>query len=178
MTEVLLERAAPFFVGVIVKPSQEKVQEGNETVKRVLMLVLTIAFLLSACVPEKGIQVREAWARPAPQGENGAIYFVIENHSSETHEMTGVASDIAEAVEMHESRMSGDVMEMQQLESVSLGQGKEVVFEPGGLHIMLIRLRRELKVGDEIEITLQFKNFEDLNVTVPVRDTPAPGEVH
>jgi periplasmic copper chaperone A len=142
------------------------------------MLVLTIAFLLSACGPEKGIQVREAWARPGPQGENGAIYFVIENHSSETHELTGVTSDIAEAVEMHESRMSGDVMQMQQLASVSLGPGMEVIFEPGGLHLMLIGLRRELKAGDEIELTLQFRNFEDIKVMVPVRDTPAPEEGH
>ena len=146
--------------------------------KRILVLVLAIALGLSACSAEEGIEVNDAWARPAPQGENGAIYLAIHNHSSETQEMVGATSEVAEAVEMHESQMSGDVMQMHQLESVSLGPGAEVVFEPGGLHIMLVGLRKELRVGDEIEVTLQFKSFEDITVSVPVTEGPIHEENH
>jgi copper(I)-binding protein len=98
------------------------------------------------------------------------VYFLIENHSSETHEMVAAVSDIAEAVEIHESKMSGDVMQMNQLESVSLEPGADVMFEPGGLHIMLVGLQQDLQAGDEIEITLQFRDFEDLTVQVPVQE--------
>lgn len=142
---------------------------------RILVSILGIAFLLSSCAAPQaeGIEVRDAWARPAAQGGNGAIYFVIENHSSETQEMIGVAAEIAEAVEMHESQMSGDVMQMHQLEVISLGPGEEVTFAPGGLHIMLIGLKQDLKHGDEIEIRLDFANHQDIQVTVPVQDTPA-----
>lgn len=73
---------------------------------------------------------------------------------------------------MHESTMSGDVMEMHQLQSVPLNAGEDVIFEPGGLHIMLIGLKQDLKPGEEFEITLQFKNSEDLKVSVTVQDTP------
>jgi len=52
-----------------------------ETVKRILVLVLVTLFLLSACSAAKGIEISEAWARPAAQGENGAIYFVIHNNA-------------------------------------------------------------------------------------------------
>jgi copper(I)-binding protein len=147
-------------------------------VNQTLVSVLAILFLLSGCAApaKEGIEVRDAWARPAAQGENGAVYFVI--RSSEPDEITGISSDVAEAAEMHESMMNGDVMEMHQLQSVPLGAGKQVTFEPGGLHIMLIDLKQDLKTGDEIEITLQFKNHEDLNVNVPVRDTPASRENH
>ena len=138
--------------------------------KRILVFVLSLALSLSACSPESGIFVQGAWARPARQGENGAVYFSIENHSSETHEMVAAVSDIAEAVEIHESKMSGDVMQMHQLESVSLGPGAEVMFEPGGLHIMLVGLKQDLHSGDEIEITLQFRDFEELTVQVPVQE--------
>jgi len=142
-------------------------------VKRILPSVLTIVSLLCGCAAPatEGVEVRDAWARPAAQGGNGAVYFVI--HSSEADEIIGVSSDVAEALEMHESRMSGDVMEMHQLESVPLGAGEEVKFEPGGLHIMLIGLKRDLKLGDEFEITLHFKNYQDIQLRVPVRDTPA-----
>jgi copper(I)-binding protein len=144
------------------------------------VIVLALATLFSGCAApgSGGVEVREAWIRPGAQGANGAVYFTIENHSSETQELIGAASDSADAVEIHESKMSGDVMEMHQLESVPLAPGAEVKFEPGGLHIMLIGLKKELKNGDEIGITLQFKNLEDRIVQVPVRDAPADEGSH
>jgi copper(I)-binding protein len=110
--------------------------------------------------------------RPAAQGENGAVYFVIHNRGPQDT-LTGVSSDAAEAVEMHESMMSGDVMQMQPIDAVPLERSTEVRFEPGGLHVMLVGLKKDLRVGDEVEITLHFTNFEDLNVMVPVSDMPA-----
>lgn len=134
--------------------------------------------LLSGCGAEKGMEVHEAWMRPVAKGENGAVYFVIHNHAREADELTGVSSDSAVAAEIHESKMNGDVMEMHQLESVPLEAFAEVKFGPGKLHLMLVDMKKDLNVGDETEITLHFKNFEDINVRVPVRDTPAPEEDH
>ena len=146
--------------------------------KRIFILVLATALLLSACGAEKGMEVHEIWMRPALQGENSAIYFVIHNHSSKADELIGASSESAAAIEMHESKMNGDVMEMRQLESVPLEAYAEVKFEPGGLHLMLVDMKKDLQAGDEIELTLHFKNFEDINVRVPVRDTPVPEEDH
>jgi periplasmic copper chaperone A len=149
-------------------------------VKGILVVVLALASLLSGCAApgSRGVEVREAWARPAAQGGNGAVYFTIENQSSEADELIGVASDIAQAMEIHESKMNGDVMEMRQLESVPLGPGAEVKFEPGGLHVMLIGLRQDLQAGDEIEITLHFKKHPDASVTVPIQDASASTAHH
>jgi copper(I)-binding protein len=145
-------------------------------VKQILILTFMLVFCLAACGSEGGIEVREAWMRPAGQGENGAIYFVIYNRSSSADALSGVSSDVAGAIELHESEMSGDVMHMQQLDSVPLEPSSEIKFEPGGLHVMLIDLKKDLKVGDEIEVTLHFTNFEDINLTVPVRDVPASAD--
>ncbi|RPI89824.1 MAG: copper chaperone PCu(A)C [Chloroflexi bacterium] len=144
--------------------------------KRILVVVLVMSFLLGACGAPQGIEVNEAWARPAVQGENGAIYFVIRNHGREADELTGVSSDVADAVEMHESKMDGDVMQMHQLASVPLDADAEITFEPGGLHIMLVGMKRVLKIGDEVEVTLHFKNFEDIHVMVPVKEAPASAD--
>ena len=144
-----------------------------KSVNRILVFVLAIGFLLSSCAAPatEAVEVRDAWARPAAQGGNSAAYFVI--RSSAADELLSVASNVAEAVEMHESKMSRDVMQMHQLASVPLGAGDDITFEPGGLHIMLIGLKQDLKAGDEIELSLRFKNHEDLKITVPVQDTPA-----
>jgi copper(I)-binding protein len=150
-----------------------KIKKEMKTVNRILVSVLATVFLLTGCAApaKEGIEVRQAWARPAAQAGNGAVYFVI--RSSEADKLTGVSSDVAEAAEMHESMMNGDVMEMHHLESVPLEAGQEVHFEPGGLHIMLVNLKQALKTGDEIEITLHFKNYQDIQLRVPVQDTPA-----
>lgn len=136
------------------------------------MIFMLAALSLSSCGTRQGIEVRESWMRPAAQGENGAIYFVIHNQGSSADRLTGVSSDIAESVEMHESEMSGDVMQMQPVDSVPLEASAEVRFEPGGLHVMLVNLKKDLKVGDEVEMTLHFANFEDISVKVPVSDMP------
>ena len=47
--------------------------------------------------------------------------------------------------------------------------GGQVTFEPGGLHIMLIGLQRELEAGDRFKITLQFEESGTLTVEVSVR---------
>lgn len=146
--------------------------------KRIRMLVLAIMILLTACGPEKGMEVHEVWMRPVAKGDNGAVYFVIHNHAREADELTGASSARAVAAEFHESKMNGDVMEMHPVESVPLEAYAEVKFEPGGYHLMLVDLNKDLNVGDEIEVTLHFKNFEDINVKVPVRDSPAPEEDH
>ena len=138
--------------------------------QRILVLVLAMSFLLSACSTESGIEVREAWARPAAQGENGVIYFVIHNDAREADELTGISSDVAEAIEVHESIMDGDVMQMHQLESVPLPADAEIAFEPGGLHVMLVGIKNDLEIGDQVEITLHFKNSADITLLVPVQE--------
>jgi periplasmic copper chaperone A len=145
--------------------------------KRIFILILLGVLLLTACGPEKGIEIHGAWMRPTGQSENGAVYFVIHNHSSHADELIGISSDVAVA-EMHESKMSGDIMEMNRVESVLLEPYAEIEFAPGGLHVMLVNLRQDVRAGDEIEVILHFKNFEDIKAVVPVRETAAPEEDH
>jgi periplasmic copper chaperone A len=138
--------------------------------KHFLKLLLAAILLLSACSTATGIEVSNAWARPAAQDGNGAVYFLLENHSPSGDELTGVSSDIAETVEMHESKMEGDVMQMRQVISLPLDGKTSVEFAPGSYHVMLIGLKQDLKVGDTFEITLQFKNNRDITLIVPVQE--------
>src|SRR5512134_3291348 len=102
-----------------------------KTVRQLSSVVLILGLLLSACGAQKGIEVDEAWIRPVQQGENGAVYFVIQNHSSQAEELTGISSDVTAAVEIHQSQMSGDVMQMHPVQSIALEPDAEIAFEPG-----------------------------------------------
>ncbi|HEX5808253.1 MAG TPA: copper chaperone PCu(A)C [Anaerolineales bacterium] len=144
----------------------------------ILSVVLILGVLIGACDAKNGIEVDELWMRPVQQGENGAVYFVIHNHSSQADALTGISSDVAEAAEVHESQMNADVMQMHPIQSLPLEPDAEVAFEPGGYHVMLVGVQKELKVGDEIQITLHFQNSADIALTVPVSDMPAHEENH
>lgn len=138
--------------------------------KRITVFLLSAALILSACGASEGIEVSDAWARTATQGTNGAIYFVIQNHNADADELIGAASSLADAVEVHESKMDGDVMMMQQMDSVALAPSAKVEFMPGGLHVMLIGLKQDINAGDEVELTLLFANSPDLTVKAIVKD--------
>jgi periplasmic copper chaperone A len=142
--------------------------------KRFFILILLGVLLLSACGAEKGIEVHEAWIRPAAKGDNGAVYFVIHNHSSQADALIAVSSEIATAAEIHESKMSEDVMQMKKLDSLPLEPGAEIEFAPGKLHVMLVGLKTDLKLGEEIGIILHFSNYEDIRVIVPVSESSLP----
>jgi hypothetical protein len=137
-----------------------------------IILIRASLLLLGACAPREGIEVRDAWTRAAAQGENGAVYFVIHNYSGSDDALVGVSSDAAGSVEIHSSEMDHDVMQMHMVNEVPLAPGEAVEFVPGGLHVMLVHLNRDLQVGGTIGITLHFRNKPDVPLTVPVQAGP------
>ena len=44
-----------------------------------------------------------------------------------------------------------------------------MAFEPGGLHVMLINLQRDLNEGETISLVLKFKNAGEMQLEVPVK---------
>ena len=151
--------------------------------KRMLLFVISAVFFLCGCSApaDEGINVHNAWMRPTAQGGNGAVYFILQNSSATMDELVSASSNAAESVEVHESSMveDTDVMQMKQIFSVMLEAGSEVVFEPGGLHVMLVNVNKSLAVGETIELTLHFKNHADLPVTVSVAEFgPADEHAH
>ena len=142
--------------------------------KKIIWLVLLSWVLLSACQSSKittgELDVKNAWARPAKFGDNGAAYFVIENGTSQEDRLLSAQTDIASAVEMHLSQMEGDHMSMHQQEAVTLPAGETVEFSPGGLHIMLVGLMGDLQNGETFNIKLTFERAGEKSVIVTVRD--------
>ena len=53
--------------------------------------------------------------------------------------------------------------------------GETVEFKPRSLHVMFIKLLKDMKIGDTQEVTLHFKNAGDVKITAEVKDNmPAP----
>lgn len=139
--------------------------------KRYLLLTLLV-FMLSACSPSNGaLTVKEAWARPAIQGQTGAVYFVIQNDTRTDDALIGASTDAAASAEAHLSMMdSNGVMSMRMQDAVQVPAGESVIFKPGDLHVMLIDLNRDLQINDTFALTLRFEKAGEITLQVEVKE--------
>lgn len=138
---------------------------------------LTLFFILiftTACSnnseENNGILINNVWARPALAGNNSAAYFVIENNLKESEKLLSVESTIAEISEIHLSSNIDGVMKMAKQEFVEIKSGSTLEFKPMSYHIMLINLNRDLNVGDQFNLTLNFEKSGSLDIQVEIRE--------
>ena len=104
--------------------------------KRILMIVTTAALWMGACAPAaKDIEASDIWARTGMAGGNSVVYMTLVNATGADNELLSASSDIADAVELHMSKMGANgEMQMIPQASVPLAAGAKVEFKPGGLH--------------------------------------------
>lgn len=133
---------------------------------------IILSFLLSGCAsPSDTLTVRDAWVRPAPAGTTTGAFALIVNSSSEADRLIGAECAEARAVEIHETRMEGDIMQMRPAEGIDIPAGGQVELKPGSYHIMLIDLQRGLQAGDKLTITLIFDQAGRVEVEAEVKGT-------
>jgi hypothetical protein len=137
--------------------------------KRSLILVsVFIVVALSACA-SPALTANNVWARPGVAGGNSAIYATISN-PGQADALVQARCDVAAAVELHMTKMESGVMKMQAQDSITLPANSQAKLEPGGLHIMLINLRRDLKAGDKFPVTLRFQHAQEMTLEVQVKE--------
>lgn len=156
-----------------------------ENMKKLFLLAVVGMLLLSACggaaadaghADGEGVEAHDYWARAALKDGTSAAYMLLHNHGTEDDALIGASSDVAASVEIHLSKMNADgTMEMIPQESIALPAEGEVELKPGSYHVMFIGLTKDLNVGDEITLTLNFEHAEDITLTIPVMDAAEMG---
>jgi hypothetical protein len=141
----------------------------------VMSVVLLAALALAACGGSGGtpggITVSEAWARTSPMMERaGAAYMVLQNSGAAEDKLLSVESDVAKTIELHETKEMNGMMQMSPVPNIPVPAGGKAELKPGGLHVMLIGLNRELKAGDKVQLTLNFEKAGKVPVTVEVKE--------
>lgn len=118
----------------------------------------------------EGIQIEDAWARPASEGRMSAAYFLLTNFETEPDTLLSVESDVALVVEVHESYESEEgLMGMREVPDLYIPPQSSLRFQQGGLHIMLIQVTQTLADGDTFLLTLNFAGAGQKTINVPVR---------
>jgi copper(I)-binding protein len=118
------------------------------------------------------VTVKDPWARATVPGQPvGAAYMKIESKTHAT--LVHVETDVAREVQVHHMQMQDGVMKMRDHGALEVFPGKTVELAPGGLHLMLMGLKKPLDSGDTIALKMTFvdgtKAKSTSVVTVPVR---------
>jgi protein SCO1/2 len=134
-----------------------------------LALVLLLLSAGAAAQSPPAVSVGQAWSRATPPGVSvGVAYFEITNGGA-ADALLAVSSPVAERAEMHSTTMAGGLMEMREVHFVDVPAKGRVVFEPGGLHVMLVNLEKPLIEGTRVPLTLVFRHAGKVSVAAVVQ---------
>ena len=138
-----------------------------------LSLIALLAGLAQAQSPgHSAIQVKEPWVRGtvAQQKATGAF---MQLSAPQDMRLVEARSPVAGVVELHEMAMDNNVMKMRAVPGIDIPAGKGAELKPGGFHVMLLDLKKQLKEGDTVPLTLVLegkdKKRQSVEVNAPVR---------
>ncbi len=156
-------------LGLFVLISCRDKQESNETTNQKPETQNTQEAAMDTV--EEGLQIADAWVRPAAKNRNTGIFFRVVNNTNENDTLVSAYSPVSEKTEVHETFMKGeDMMGMREVKNLVMEAGKIFQFKPMSHHVMLINLQENLPAGKDIDLTLVFKKAGEVKIKAKVED--------
>lgn len=141
------------------------------TMRTVIRLILLL--LISACAEKKtgDIEVINAWiAEIPPVISVTAALMTLRNNGDDARFLVAASSPKAEKIEIHKSFVVDDLARMQQQSEVEIPAHGTLVFNnETGYHLMFYGAQA-LKAGQQIPVTLEFRDGSELLIDYEVRD--------
>ena len=112
--------------------------------------------------------VKDPWVRATvPQQQATGAFMQLT--SAQGGKLVLAQSPVAGMVEIHEMAMEGNVMTMRAVAGLDLPAGKAVELKPGGYHVMLMDLKKPLKEGEAVPLTLVVEGKDGKRQTIEVK---------
>jgi copper(I)-binding protein len=143
---------------------------------KLIQIVYVVVFLgvLSAvsalpvgALAAEPLSIKNAWTRSTAPGQRTAgVYMQLESAAAAA--LVAVETPVAAKAELHMMSMEGGVMRMRPIGKLDLPAKTAVKLAPGGLHLMLTEVKRPLKTGDTVPLTLTIEAAGGTRSTVKV----------
>jgi len=139
--------------------------------KRFAMLAAaSLLFLHAHAFAE--VVVGDPWIRATVPTQKTAGAFMQLRSPTPTR-LAEITTPVAGRAELHAMAMEGQTMRMRAVDGIDLPAGRPVDLAGGGYHLMLFDLKRQLKAGEQVPLTLVFVapdgKRENVTVNVPVK---------
>jgi copper(I)-binding protein len=130
--------------------------------------LLALLFIFSS--PEDKIKIKEPWMRVSAEGQTTALFMKIENNADVPDTLYKVECNFVNKAEIHETYQKDDMMGMREVPFIVIPAKSTFELKPRAHHIMLIKLKTDVKKGDEREVTLYFKNAGKITIKAKAQE--------
>ena len=137
-----------------------------------------IALMFIALPALAQVSVEKPWSRATPPGAKVGAGFMQLRNAGAADRVVGASTPVAGRVEMHITVRDGDVMKMREMKSFEIPAGGSFELKPGGAHLMLMDLKRPLKKGEKVPLTLKLEKGGELKAELTVEELGARQPAH
>ena len=136
----------------------------------VLFMGLVYGAQVFAGTAADSVTISNPYIRAMPPGQPTSLAFMgITNNSDKDVALVDAEGTVSRKLELHTHIMKNEMLHMRKVDKIDIPAGKTVMLESGGLHVMLIGLKQDLKPGDTVLLTLVFNDSSKKQLNVPVR---------
>lgn len=112
-----------------------------------------------------------AWVRNPPPGRDVTAGFLTLAAEGAPARLVDARSNAAARLEIHTMAMEDDVMRMRRVEGFDIPEGGAITLAPGGDHLMMFEIDRDVLAAGEVMVELVFENGQTVTHAFEVRDT-------
>ena len=133
-------------------------------------LLATVSVLVAGFAQAGELKVVHPWVALSPPGAHATAAFMeLHNPGGEAVDLVAADADGFQAVELHRSVNENGMHRMIEQDRITVPAGGAVRLAPGGYHVMLIGIERELTEGDAVTLELTLSDGSRLAVEAPVK---------
>lgn len=139
-----------------------------------LLVVISFYFSTTLLAWAANPYAEDAYIRAMPPGQEvTGSFMILQNPTLKDIALVRAESDVAKNVELHEHIKEGGMMKMRPVKQIDIKAKSKTNLKPGGYHVMLIGLKRDLNLGEKIPMTLHFSDGTVQKVEAPVKKISA-----
>ena len=138
---------------------------------RILLTLLAAGLFSTSALAQ--VTVSDPWVRATVPNQKASGAF-MRVQSAQAARLVGVSTPVAGRAELHEMAMENNTMRMRQVDAIDLPAGKAVNLASGGYHVMFFDLKRQLKEGETVPVTLLVQDEAKKNSSVTVEAQVKP----
>lgn len=141
---------------------------------------LIVSFLWLASYAQAELKIHDAKVRAMPPGQpNTAAFMLLTNTGKQDITLVAASTMAAKKAEYHNHvKNAAGVMSMQQVPSIKIAAGASFEFKTGSFHIMLLGLKKPLKPGESVPLTLKDVQGTHYTYDIPVVSLMEQSDMH
>jgi periplasmic copper chaperone A len=133
-----------------------------------LFLPLAPAVALAHSAKHGDIKIGHAWALPSPSGQDGQCFMPLLNTGKISDALVAARTSVCQAVQLRRNPDNTEAADTQ----FNLDPNKPLAMRPQALHLRLLGLREDLKLGQRFPLTLRFQQAGEIDIEVYVEHSP------